>query len=255
MQCPTCLETTVTAFCRECGKGVCRECAKDYQGVPHCPECHERLSMTATSAEVDLPAADLDTDVPKAAPPPPPPPRPARPRHANPDAPHPGIAGVLGLVPGLGAVYNGQYVKGVLHALLFSMCIAIAAGTEIGPAFAPVVAILYLYMPIEAFRTAQAMRRGEKVDEMSGLVGAIFQPKSGSPVGGIVITAIGVILLLFTLDIISVRAVAPFWPIIVIAVGVWQLYRAVQFNQDRPGPPSSGVVSAYEPEREREEVA
>lgn len=233
MQCPTCLETTVTAFCRNCGKGVCRQCEQDVAGVAHCRDCvDEAVRRTETAATIE--ASEEEPADAQTLPPPPAPPRPSRARHTDdPDAPHPGIAGVLGLVPGLGAVYNGQYVKGVLHALLFGLAIAIAASTPIGPAFAPVVAVLYLYMPIEAYRTAQDLRRGEKVDEMSGLVGAIFQPKSGSPVGGVVVIAVGVLMLLFTLEVLDFREAIRYWPILIIVLGVWQIYRAIE-NRD-PG--------------------
>ena len=241
MQCPTCVDTTVTAFCRNCGKGVCRQCAQDYDNVPHCAECAAELQgEDPEGMKIQVAFESSDPPPVKEAPAPPPPPRPRVRATENPDAPHPGIAGVLGLVPGLGAVYNGQYVKGVLHALLFGLGIAIASSTPIGPAFAPVIVVFFLYMPIEAYRTAQAMRRGETVDEMSGLVGAIFQPRSGSPVGGLLIIALGVLLLLFTLGVFRLEQVAPFWPIVIIVFGIWRLYRAIQAASDPTPPFSSG---------------
>lgn len=44
MQCPTCETTTVNAFCRECGKGVCRQCVREIDGVPHCADCAEKMA-------------------------------------------------------------------------------------------------------------------------------------------------------------------------------------------------------------------
>jgi len=228
MQCPTCVETTVTAFCRECGKGVCGTCVQMIDGVPHCSDCApaaEAAEEAAAQQEAEFQAAAA-SDAPMAAPPPPPLPG----RTYNEDAPHPGLAAVLGIVPGLGAVYNGHYVKGLLHALIFGLLLAIASSTPVGPAFAPLIALFFLYMPIEAYRTAQAMRRGETVDEMSGLVGALFQSTSRSPIGGILVIALGVLMLLFTLEVFSIRDVAPYWPVLLIIFGVWRLYAAVRLR-------------------------
>ena len=233
MQCPTCIETTVTAFCRHCGKGVCASCAVPYEGVPHCAECAEALKAQSQAA--------LEAG----APPPPPPYAPplsksprARTRFAvAEDAPHPMLSGVLGFVPGLGAVYNGQYVKGLIHVILFGLLMTIATNVEHGleALLVPLIAAFYLYMPIEAVRTAQAMRRGETVDELSGLVGALFRDTARSPAAGVAVIATGVVLLLFSLRVFSLRQIMPYWPLLVIALGVYWLYTAIRPRDEMRG--------------------
>ncbi len=215
MQCPTCIETTVTAFCRHCGKGVCAQCAQDVHGVPHCGDCARELAS--------LPA---EAAPPKALPAPPPRPRVA----AQDDAPHPVLAGVLGFVPGLGAVYNGQYVKGLIHVILFGLLMTIASNITSGlePLFVPLIIAFYLYMPVEAVRTAQAMRRGEKVDELSGAVGVLFRDTARSPAAGVALIAVGVVMLLFSLGVFRVEQVMPYWPVLIIALGAYWLYTAVR---------------------------
>jgi hypothetical protein len=227
VQCPTCVETTVTAFCRHCGKGVCPRCAVSFEGVPHCAECAAALAAAAPAAAA-IEAA-------------PPPPRP-RPRvRISDDAPHPVLSGVLGFVPGLGAVYNGQYVKGLVHVILFGLLMTIATNIDHGePLFVPLIAAFFLYMPIEAVRTAQAMRRGESVDEMSGIVGALFRDTARSPAAGVAVIAAGVVLLLFSLGVFSLRQLIPYWPVLVIALGVYWLYTAIrprdEVRADAPAP-------------------
>ena len=34
-------------------------------------------------------------------------------------APSPGLAAVLGFIPGVGAMYNGQFAKALIHVLVF----------------------------------------------------------------------------------------------------------------------------------------
>jgi hypothetical protein len=146
------------------------------------------------------------------------------------DAPHPVLSGVLGFVPGLGAVYNGQYVKGLLHVILFGLLMTIATNIDHGlePLFVPLIAAFYLYMPIEAVRTAQAMRRGEKVDELAGLVGVLFRDTARSPAAGVAVIAAGVVLLLFSLNVFELRDIMPYWPLLLIGLGVYWLYTAVR---------------------------
>jgi hypothetical protein len=229
MQCPTCIETAVTAFCRHCGKGVCGQCAVDVEGVPHCAECAAEVAKHAPPA-VAAAAAPAAVAAPR-----------PRPSYRPPeDAPHPVLSGVLGFVPGLGAVYNGQYVKGLIHVILFGLLMTIATNIEHGlePLFVPLIAVFYLYMPIEAVRTAQAMRRGEKVGELSGVVGVLFRDTARSPAAGVAVIAAGVVLLLFSLGVFSLRQVLPYWPILIIALGAYWLYTAVR-PRDEPIPDPS----------------
>ncbi|MCB1018352.1 MAG: hypothetical protein H6509_05665 [Bryobacterales bacterium] len=242
MQCPTCVETTVTAFCRHCGKGVCPRCAQSLDGVPHCAECAEVLR------------AAREANPPRAAEPVAPPPAlgataPSRVRPAyvpDADAPHPVLSGVLGFVPGLGAVYNGQYVKGLIHVILFGLLMTIATnvGRGLEAMFVPLIAAFYLYMPIEAVRTAQAMRRGERVDELSGLVGTLFRDTARSPAAGVAVIAAGIVLLLFSLEVFRLEQIVPYWPLLLIALGIYWLYTAI-----RPRDPEQ---SAAAPDEARE---
>ena len=45
------------------------------------------------------------------------------PPHA-PGEPNPGLAALLGFIPGVGAMYNGQYAKGVVHLIVFAILVS-----------------------------------------------------------------------------------------------------------------------------------
>ncbi len=65
----------------------------------------------------------------------------------------------LGFIPGLGAVYNGEYLKALIHVLIFGGLIAAQSGNVSGGAHAflgVVLGCFYLYMPIEAYHTARS---------------------------------------------------------------------------------------------------
>ena len=153
------------------------------------------------------------------------------------DGPHPFLAGLLGFVPGLGAVYNGQYVKGIVHAAIFGMLIAISTSSDheaIPALMVPLVVFFVLYMPIEAVRTARAIRRGEQVEEMSGIVGVLFDASNDSPVPGVLFIALGVFFLLFTLGVLDAELVFKAWPLIIVGLGAWRLYASVRKREESP---------------------
>ena len=40
--------------------------------------------------------------------------------------PNPGLAALLGFIPGVGAMYNGQYAKGIVHLIIFAVLVSLA---------------------------------------------------------------------------------------------------------------------------------
>jgi hypothetical protein len=100
------------------------------------------------------------------------------------------------------------------------------------------VVFFVLYMPIEAVRTARAIRRGEEVKEMSGIVGALFDSSGDSPVPGILFIVLGVFFLLFTFGILRAEVVFQAWPLALVGLGVWRLYASVRRRDEvsRPLP-------------------
>ena len=46
-------------------------------------------------------------------------------RPGSPSGPNPTAAAVLGLIPGVGAMYNGQFFKGLIHVVIFAVLVSI----------------------------------------------------------------------------------------------------------------------------------
>ena len=70
----------------------------------------------------------------------------------------PGLAALLGFIPGVGAMYNGEYTKGFIHVLIFASLIW--ATDHVNDLFGLGIAAFVLYMPIEAYQTAKAKLMG-----------------------------------------------------------------------------------------------
>ncbi len=136
---------------------------------------------------------------------------------------------LFGLIPGVGAIYNGQYVKGLVHAVITGLLISLttAAGDTAGePFLAMLTMAFWFYMPFEAYHTAKKRQLGLPVEEWSSLLGPA--PRSGRvPLGPIILIAIGIIFLLDTLHILAFREFGRFWPVILIVLGAYLLYSRV----------------------------
>jgi hypothetical protein len=140
----------------------------------------------------------------------------------------PAIAFILGFIPGVGAIYNGQYAKGLVHAVVFGLLVtAISSHSLHGfePLLGILIGVFVFYMAIEAFHTARKRQSGEMVEEFSSLIGA---GDDGFPTGAVVLIGLGFLLLLNTLNLISVEAVIRFWPAGLILVGAYMLYNRLK---------------------------
>jgi TM2 domain-containing membrane protein YozV len=131
------------------------------------------------------------------------------------------LAFLLGLIPGVGAIYNGQYVKGLIHAAIFGLLITISQPGD-NPMLIMSTVAFYVYMPFEAYHTARKRQAGLPVDEWSSLM-TTKPPTSPVPIGPVVLILVGVLFLLNSLHLLELRAVVRFWPVLLIIGGVAML--------------------------------
>ena len=78
-------------------------------------------------------------------------------------------------------------------------------------------------MAFEAYHTAKRRQQGQAVDEFSSLI-PMRGGASKFPVAPVVLIALGVIFLLNNLDILDLRRMLRYWPVLLIALGVYMLY-------------------------------
>jgi hypothetical protein len=193
MKCAVHADVDATGYCRNCGKALCPVCSRDVRGALYCEPC--LAGMVA----------------PTQAPPPWQPPR---------GGPNPGAAAGLGFIPGLGAVYNGEYIKALIHVFIFASLIA-AQNSDVPGGYHAFLGIalgcFYFYMPIDAYRVAKAREEG-KLEPSSFLEG-----EGRKPVGAIILIGLGVFLLLANAGLFRWDWLAQGWPVLLIGLGVWML--------------------------------
>ena len=171
MKCAVHTDVDATGYCRNCGKPMCAACARPVRDVLYCEDC--LATVMGHAAPAPPPGASPSVGTPPVSPyaapspgsyvPPVVAPIPRRPGSSS-----PALAFILGLFPGLGAIYNGQYAKGMVHALVWGVLVSIASNSRaahgLEPLFGMLVVAWMAYMTFEAYHTARKRRAGEPVD-------------------------------------------------------------------------------------------
>lgn len=185
--------------CNGCGKPLCPACDHRIKGFPYCQDC--------IVLGVDL----------------------LRQQNQSNYVPYvkkrtsPFVATVLSMIcPGLGAAYNGQTVKALVHFAvfvgLFQMAILMqGTGTVL---FVFGIIGMWLFAALDSWRTAHAIRAGVTPDVAEDILVKRF---SGNPkLWGIVLTVLGATFLLQKLDLMRglVRGLVP---LLLIGLGIYIL--------------------------------
>jgi TM2 domain-containing membrane protein YozV len=224
--------TQAVAYCRTCGKPLCEACKHDVRGVVYCEGCiAARLGDTIPpGVAVGMPPGAVAVD-----------------------APNVGLATFLGFIPGVGAMYNGQFLKGFAHIFIFAM---LAHAADRADFFGLFVAAFIAYMVIDANKTAKAKHYGQPLPDLLGISallgqtgldsatsGNIFhkantvidragQERNKPPIAALILIGLGVLFLLDNIGAFHFGWMNTLWPIFIIGLGVWLGYRRWQMGSE-----------------------
>ena len=136
----------------------------------------------------------------------------------------PMLAAILGIVPGLGNIYNGLYARGFTFFLLVFSLIYVAAESGEGTHLAlliPSIIFTWLFNIFDGYRQATLINWGwEEEDALAAQCG------SGSLAAGIALFVIGTYGLLHQFFDIDLSALLDHWYLILLAVGGWLIYQS-----------------------------
>lgn len=154
------------------------------------------------------------------------------------------MATLLSFVPGLGAAYNGQTSKAIVHFAIFASFFQMAVITEGVLFFLLGVLGTWLFAAVDACRTAQLMRAGLTPEAEEDV---IAQRLYGNPFAwGVTLIIIGTIFLLHTLLGVQLP-IREVLPVGLLALGAYMVFdyarrrkmseRVLRFDSRR-APPS-----------------
>lgn len=140
-------------------------------------------------------------------------------------SPNAGVAFLLGLIPGLGAIYNGEYNKAIVHILIFAaiiLGITGALGENLEGFWIVALIVFVFYMAIDALRTAKAKQSGQTIAD------PFENWTRNRSVAPFLLIGLGGLFLLHNFgffDMFRVREI--FWPVVLIGIGVLMLRNRV----------------------------
>jgi hypothetical protein len=160
MNCVNHPDIAVAAYCQNCGKALCAQCVRAVSGVIYCEQClAARLGIGGAGYTAPGTAYTPSGTTPGGV------------NYAvggviPTGGPNPGTATLLGFIPGVGAMYNGQFVKALVHVLVFVVLIGITDNHGI---FGIFIAAWIAYQVFDANQTAKARRDGLPLPDPFGL--------------------------------------------------------------------------------------
>jgi TM2 domain-containing membrane protein YozV len=207
MKCAVHPDVEASGFCRNCGKPMCPACVRPVRDVLYCEECLAKVVGLAPPPTAVSPEGVSAPLLPVAAPPP--------------GQGSPVLAFLLGLIPGLGAIYNGEYNKALLHIVIFAGII-LGINLDLGEGAQAVLIcaliVFPFYMAIDAVRTLRAKQTGENYQD------PLENWTKQKAFGPILLIALGGLFLLRNFgffDFFRMREL--FFPLILIGLGIWLL--------------------------------
>lgn len=213
MNCQKHPEKEASFFCSNCGIALCQDCVKTAGSRILCGKCFPVPSTEFVQATV---------------PPPPLPENAVRPNVESAKGdPYcsPGAAFALGLVPGVGAICNGELLKGFIHVLIFGCLISLTGSDDVAglsPLFGVLAGAFYLYMPLEAYHTAR-----KRVMAVRGIqvITPFEQIRFSNFWAGAMAILFGTLFLVNQFVPGAIAFVLRGWPIALILIGIYNLTR------------------------------
>ncbi len=183
-------------FCSTCSRPLCAECAHQIKTKVYCQDCLVRGAEWAAAVK-DL---RLPTDSPKRA-------------------------AVCSLIPGMGAVYNNQYLKALTYFSVFAALVILA--DDVHGVFGLGAFAFLVFTIFDSYRTAQVNARARlelaNPSESTGEDRAVVA-------WGILLIVVGVLFLLQ--NIIPYRFLNHLWPLVFILLGGYLVWRSLKDRQE-----------------------
>ncbi|HTY61085.1 MAG TPA: DUF5668 domain-containing protein [Acidobacteriota bacterium] len=196
--------------CNACNKPLCADCSHKIKGKAYCQDCLiEGASWAATIKGLKLPS----------------------------DSPR--RAALCAVIPGLGAVYNGEYLKAITY---FAVWAALAMlGGRVSGVFIFGSIVFVIFTMFDAYRSAEAMVR----KQLKSIPVSETARDDKTIVGwGIFLIILGVFFL--------VESMIPFdffrklWPLVFVLLGAYLIYRALQNGKSTPAAVEIPKIEAKE---------
>jgi len=127
------------------------------------------------------------------------------------------LAAFLAIFPGMGAVYNGNFLKGLTYMLIFAVLIVLTnnAHEPDTVVFGLMIAGFYIFQIIDSYNDAGRINQNRAPGDESA------RPAEDlSLFSAVVVLVLGIVFQLANFDLLTYRQVTRLWPVALIAFGI-----------------------------------
>lgn len=193
-------------FCNVCSKPLCAQCAHQIKSKVYCQDCLVQGAEWAATVK----GLRMPSDSPKRA-------------------------AICSIIPGMGAVYNSEYLKAITFFAVFAALVMMA--DSIHGVFGFGAFAFVLFTMFDSHRTAEQRARAKL--EMASQPSAPEKDKS-IMAWGLFLIVLGVLFLLQNL--IPYRFLQHLWPLMFIFLGAYLVYRSLK-DREQETPSSESLFS------------
>jgi len=183
-------------FCITCSKPLCAECSHQIKSKIYCQDC------LVQGAEWAAAVKNL---------------------RITPDSPK--RAALCSIIPGMGAVYNSQYLKAITFFAVFAALVIL--GDDVHPVFGLGAFAFLLFTMFDSYRTAEIKTRARLE---TGPVTVEPTEDKSIVAWGLFLIVLGVLFLLQ--NMIPYRFLHHLWPLVFILLGGYLVWRALKDRQE-----------------------
>lgn len=187
MNCAYHSQNAAMVNCNGCSRPLCAGCDHRIKGFAYCEDCIvEGVNILRTSDRKQFSSNGRKKT-------------------------YPAVALLLSWVcPGLGAAYNGQMVKALVHFGIVAGLFQMAVSTGMAMFIIALLGMWWFFLPLDAWRSAKIIRSGASPEEADGLI--LERITGNAKVSGIILVGIGALFFVNTFlgGKFIVRGVLPF---------------------------------------------
>jgi len=213
MNCVNHADLQAAAFCIRCGRALCSECVHHVKGAVYCEPCLAEFVQGNPAPGFNASGTQSQ-------------------KHEIAGT-NPGVAFALGLIPGVGAIYNGEFLKAAVHVLIFGVLTSLhnfPGNRAAEPLFGMATAAFFFYMAFEAYYTAKKRKLAAEGVVLETPIDRLHQQfedlKNKELWGGLALVVVGGLFLADNFDLVRFERINQLvWPGILIGLGVWMLKR------------------------------
>jgi hypothetical protein len=142
------------------------------------------------------------------------------------------LAAFLAIFPGMGAIYNGNIIKGITYMLIFTILIVLTDNAQDPDVvvFGLMIAGFFIFQILDSYNEATKTNQNVLNEQNPS-----SYKEDLSLFSAIIVLMIGIVFQLANFDLITFRQVTRLWPLVLIIFGIKIVYNYFKREENKNG--------------------